>query len=147
MISSFLVLIQKAGMVWVQHCLLKSILVRYMDKVEVCRARSYALVTKNLTGCYTEECTGIFYQFYGKRSVPLEQIRDNIQELYEVARNNEELNFKVVYQSDSNNLNGYSSNDIFEQFVVDIEIPKNIYFNESFKELSKDLLRSDDIER
>ena len=48
--------------------------------------KTYALITKSLEAGYTEPETGITYHKEGFQSVSPEQIRANIDELYEIAR-------------------------------------------------------------
>lgn len=99
------------------------------------QGNAYALPTKNLDPGYVEPKTGICYPRYGARSISLEQIRENIIELYAVARSRPELVFFVCYKASNKNLNGYSSNQIFEQFVRDIEVPDNMRFHNSFRDV------------
>lgn len=103
------------------------------------QGNSYALVTKSLKKGYTEPSTGIKYEREGFKSVSPEMIRDNIDELYEVARQHPEKNFKIAYTFESwangspkKSLNGYNSQEILEMFVRD-DIPPNIVFHESYK--------------
>ena len=93
---------------------------------------TYALPTKNLKAGFVEYKTGITYEKAGPRSISLEQIRDNIAELYQCALNNPDRVFIVVYQKNSNNLNGYSPNEIIGQFLS-MEVPKNMRFHNSFR--------------
>jgi hypothetical protein len=102
---------------------------------------TYALPTKNLKAGYTEKATGITYEKAGKNSISLEQIKENIKELYVVAKNNPQLTFKIVYTNDNNNLNGYSSNEIFDTFIRDIDIPENISFSDTFIPQYKEYLK------
>ncbi|QDF45940.1 hypothetical protein vBVpaPMGD2_1 [Vibrio phage vB_VpaP_MGD2] len=97
------------------------------------QGNTYALPTKNLKAGFTEKCTGITYHRSGKRSIPLSMIRDNILELYSVARSRPELTFVVVYQADASNLNGYSSNEIMDTFIIGMDVPNNILIHESFR--------------
>lgn len=97
------------------------------------QGNSYGLVTKNLKKNFYEKSTGITYTRYGNRSVSLEMIRSNIDELYDCARNHPELKFYVIYKLQSHNgLNGYKSSDILKQFYRE-SIPDNIYFHKSSK--------------
>lgn len=99
------------------------------------QGNSYALVTKNLQKNFHEESTGITYNRYGNCSVSLEMIRDNVDELYDCARNHPHLKFYVIYKLQSHaGLNGYPSSDILKQFHRE-SIPDNIYFHESSKVL------------
>ena len=96
------------------------------------KGNTYALPTKNLRAGYTEKCTGITYKKAGKRSISLEQIRENIAELYEDAVANPNLTYFVVYQKSSNNLNGYSADEIIAQFLS-MPVPDNIRLHNSFR--------------
>ena len=101
------------------------------------QGKSYALVTKNLTQNYLEKETNIIYKRYGERSVSLEQIKENIKDLYCYAEDNKELNFLIAYKLDNKNLNGYSSLEIVEVFDSFI-IPCNIVFHDSFRKYFKE---------
>ena len=99
------------------------------------RGQTYALVTKNLKAGFKEPCTGIVYEKAGKCSVPLfgpDSISSNIHALYVCARNNPKVDFLVSYQSKSNNLNGFSPDDIMEAFIHGKDIPPNVIFHNSF---------------
>ncbi len=93
--------------------------------------QTYALVTKNLKANFYEKVSGITYPNIGHKSVSLDQIATNIQELFECANNNQDKNFYIGYQKCSRNLNGYTSTEIIKLFGSDI--PSNIYLHESFK--------------
>jgi len=100
---------------------------------------TYALVTKNLNSGYTEKSTGITYKKSGYRSVSPEQIRKNIDELYECAIRNPDKDFLITYKYETwpnglpkKSLNGYTSQEILEMFARDF-IPENIIFHESYK--------------
>lgn len=99
--------------------------------------QTYDLVTKNLLAGFTEVLEGgktITYPKSGKSSVSKEMIIENIKELYLCCNNNPELKFFVAYKNDNNNLNGYSSLDMFKMFVdAGAESVYNIYFHDSFK--------------
>tara|TARA_R110002126_G_scaffold287546_1_gene440431 strand:+ start:518 stop:955 length:438 start_codon:yes stop_codon:yes gene_type:complete len=96
------------------------------------QGQTYALPTKNLKAGFYERVSGITYPKAGKCSISLEQIRVNIAELYVCAKEHPDKQFIVVYQKNSNNLNGYSPNDIIKQFLS-LEVPTNMYFHESFR--------------
>ena len=97
------------------------------------QGNAYALPTKNLKAGYIEPATGICYPKAGAQSISLDQIRENIIELYGLARSRSELTFFVCYTASGSNLNGYSPNQIFEQFVRDIDVPSNLRFHNSFR--------------
>lgn len=105
---------------------------------------TYGLITKNLEGKegFFEKETGLVYEKTGFRSVSPKQIRDNINEMYEVARQPEHQNkkFLVTYQYESwpngspkKSLNGYTSQEILEMFAKDQDVPPNIVFHDSYK--------------
>jgi hypothetical protein len=96
------------------------------------QGNTYALPTKNLKAGFYERASGITYENAGKRSITLEQIKDNIIELYKDAHMNPTLTYFVVYQTNSNNLNGYSPNEIIEQFTS-LDMPDNIRIHNSFR--------------
>ncbi len=97
---------------------------------------TYGLVTKNLEKNFYEKETGITYAKTGERSVSPEQIRANIAELYECARENPEKKFFIAYKVDNKNLNGYTSEEMWSFFTDNQNIPDNIRFHESFKKLA-----------
>lgn len=94
---------------------------------------TYGLVTKNLKPNYYEEATGITYTKTGERSVSPEMIRNNIDELYECAKNNPDKKFFVAYMNNSKNLNGYSPKEMWNMFTEGKTVPNNIRFHESFR--------------
>jgi len=105
-------------------------------------SNAYALVTKSLNAGVFEKSTGILYDKEGFRSVSPEQIRANVDELYEIAKQSEHKNkkFLVSYQYESwpngtpkKSLNGYDSQEILEMFAKDKDVPPNIVFHESYK--------------
>lgn len=104
--------------------------------------KTYALITKSLEAGYTEPETGITYHKEGFQSVSPEQIRANVDELYETAKKPEHLDkkFLVTYQYEAwpngtpkKSLNGYTSQEMLEMFAKDKEVPPNIIFHESYK--------------
>jgi hypothetical protein len=106
--------------------------------------KTYALVTKNLNAGFVEKSTGITYKVAGDCSVSKEQISQNIDELYEVAKANPELNFLITFQYETfsdgtpkRSLNGYTSEEMFEMFTKNKQIPANIIFHDSYKEKLK----------
>lgn len=112
------------------------------------QGQTYALVTKNLKAGFVEKSTGITYFKEGLRSVSTLQIKDNVDEMYECARANPDLEFLIPYKhvnedgSQVNNLNGYLPDEIMT-FFVRPDIPENISFHISFKDLLK--LKSDEL--
>jgi hypothetical protein len=92
------------------------------------QGRSYAICTKDLT----------------KRkhpSVSKEYIRAQIGHLYYVAKKNHNLDFYIAYQANSQNLNGYTPDEMAEMFATPILIPEdnlipeNIIFEFNFYQL------------
>ena len=115
---------------------------------------TYGLITKNLEGKegFVEKATGIVYPKAGFRSVSPEQIRDNIDEMYAVARQPEhkDKKFLITYQyntwpngSAKKSLNGYDSQEILELFAKDKDIPPNIVFHDSYKPNLEKLLKKE----
>lgn len=103
--------------------------------------QSYGLVTKNLTAGFTEKATGILYDKDGYCSVSKDQIKANIDELYDFANKSENVNkkFLITFQYETwpngtpkKSLNGYTSEEMFQMFVRD-NIPENIVFHDSYK--------------
>ncbi|WP_210498933.1 A1S_2505 family phage non-structural protein [Vibrio crassostreae] len=95
--------------------------------------KCWLLPTKNLTKDHYEKETGIIYRRYGRRSLTKEQIRSNVVDLYNAARENPDKSFIVAYKRTAKNLNGYSAEEIFRIFTWQIDVPKNIVFHESWK--------------
>ncbi len=112
------------------------------------KGNSYALVTKNLHAGFTEKSTGITYPKEGYCSVSEAQIKSNIDELYECAKQNIEKKFLITFQyetwpngSPKKSLNGYTSEEMFQMFVRN-DIPSNIVFHDSYKEKLEKVLVS-----
>lgn len=119
------------------------------------QGNTYALPTKNLPPHRYKPRTGnvietigpevsnkprtIEYTKTGPKSISLEQIRDNIEDLYLFAERNPHLKFYVAYKASSSNLNGYSANELFFQFTRNIKVPDNIRFHNSFRILENAL--------
>lgn len=108
------------------------------------QGQTYALITKNLKAGFTEKSTGITYAAEGYKSVSEEQVRDNIKEMYDVARSNPNLMFIITYKNDSwpngspkKSLNGYNSHEMFNMLTEGQDIPPNIVFHDSFKPLAR----------
>lgn len=70
----------------------------------------------------------------GKGKYPSEMIRENIKELYQVARNLPWKKFMVAYRSapDEKTLCGYTGRTLFSLFLSAGDIPENIYFSEEW---------------
>lgn len=110
--------------------------------------KSYGLVTKNLNAGFTEKSTGITYNKDGYCSVSEEQIRTNIDELYECAKQNPNKNFLITFQyetwpngSPKKSLNGYTSEEMFQMFVRP-NIPSNIVFHDSYQDKLESVLKA-----
>lgn len=110
--------------------------------------KSYGLVTKNLHAGFTEKSTGITYHKDGYCSVSQDQIRENIDELYECAKQNPNKKFLITFQYETwpngtpkKSLNGYTSEEMFQMFVRS-EIPSNIVFHDSYKDRLEAILNS-----
>lgn len=103
------------------------------------QGQSYALPTKNLTAGFEEKISArkkIVYEKAGEKSISKEQIKENIKEMYKLARKRKDLKFYIAYKNETRNLNGYSSEEMFELFTDKLQIPKNIIFSDTFKDLS-----------
>lgn len=98
---------------------------------------TYGLITKNLKPGFVEPGTGISYDKAGPRSVSPEQIRANIEELYQCARDNPDKTFFIAYKNTGSNLNGYSPQEMWAMFTQGIEVPGNIVFHNSFRVLAQ----------
>lgn len=105
------------------------------------QGKTYAIPTKNLTPNFYEKEKGILYKKYGNKSLTIEQIKENIAELYQAAKENPEKDFLIAYTIDFLNkeqtkfkegLNGYNSFEMLTMFLEQPEIPSNIVFHESY---------------
>lgn len=85
------------------------------------QGQSYAIITKDLT----------------KNTHPSrtpEQIKEQIHNLYEYARENPDEEFLVAYSGKGTNLNAYSNQEMADMFSSE-PIPNNIVFEQEFNEL------------
>lgn len=85
------------------------------------QGQSYAIITKDLT----------------KNTHPSrtpEQIKEQIHNLYEYARENPDKEFLVAYSGKGKNLNAYSNQEMADMFSSE-PIPNNIVFEQEFNEL------------
>lgn len=85
------------------------------------QGQSYAIITKDLT----------------KNTHPSrtpEQIKEQIHNLYEYARENPDKEFLVAYSGKGTNLNAYSNQEMADMFSSE-PIPNNIVFEQKFNEL------------
>lgn len=111
--------------------------------------QTYALITKNLTEWYIEKETGIQYEKQGYKSVSEEQIRKNIDDLYQCAKENPEKDFLIGYKyetwpngSAKKSLNGYDGMDFINMFIRK-DIPQNIIFHESYTKKIEEVLNKE----
>lgn len=103
---------------------------------------SYALPTKNLKKDFVEKFDGktIIYKKSGKKSLTKTQIKSNIKDLYNYALKNSKQKFYIAYRFDNNNLNGYTSEEMFKMFfeVLDTfnnnDLKKQFYFSDTSKD-------------
>lgn len=90
-------------------------------KAEGPQGQSYAIITKDLT----------------KNTHPSrtpEQIKEQIHNLYEYAKENPDKEFLVAYSGKGTNLNAYSNQEMADMFSSE-PIPNNIVFEQEFNEL------------
>lgn len=89
---------------------------------------SYALPTKDLRVTKNR----------GLKSIPPEKIQESIAKLYEVARKNPDLKFKVAYKNtDSTSLNGYTGYEMIDMFESVSDRPSNLIFSEEWVDTGK----------
>ena len=88
------------------------------------QGQSYALPTKDLR----------VKENNGYRSIPGEQIIENIKKLYECAREHPDKKFCIAYRNgvDQKTLNGYTGYEMMRMFLDAGEIPENIYISEEW---------------
>lgn len=87
------------------------------------QGNAYALPTKDLRVKVN----------YGYRSISPETIIESIKKLYECAKQNSEMNFKVAYRNtDKASLNGYTGYEMIDMFLKAAPIPDNIWFSEEW---------------
>lgn len=86
------------------------------------QGQSYAIITKDLTKSVHP-------------SISKENIIQQIKELYEYAKKNEDKEFLIAYKI-GKNLNSYTSQEMAEMFSS-FSIPENIIFEENFSTLLK----------
>jgi hypothetical protein len=99
--------------------------------------QTYGIITKNLTMNFRETLKNgdvILYDKVGARSISREDIIENIEEFLADCWLHPELKFFIAYTNDNNNLNGYSSLEMFNMFMeAGAEKMDNVYFHESFR--------------
>lgn len=88
------------------------------------QGNAYALPTKDLR---VKENNSI-------RSIPVEQITENIRKMYDVARQNPSKQFKVAYTHGLNetSLNGYTGAEMIKMFKDAGPIPSNVIFSKNW---------------
>ena len=90
------------------------------------QGNSYAIPTKDLR----------VMEKHGYRSIPLEDIIENIRKMYECAIDNPGKKFKVAYRNgpDEYTLCGYTGKELMGMFkeACDGNYPDNIYFSEEW---------------
>ena len=88
------------------------------------QGNAYALPTKDLR---VKENNSM-------RSIPAEQITENIRKMYDVARQNPSKYFKVAYTHGLNNtsLNGYTGAEMIKMFKDAGPIPSNVIFSKNW---------------
>lgn len=88
------------------------------------QGKAYALPTKDLR---VKENNGF-------RSIPPEQITENIRKMYEVAQQNPDKQFKVAYTNglDKITLNGYTGAEMIKMFKDAGPIPSNVIFSKNW---------------
>ena len=96
---------------------------------------SYGLVTKNLKKGYYDSINNKIYNNIGCRRLEEDDIKININKLYEFANLYSYKEFLIAYTRKGINLNGYSSIEMAKMFNVSENIPNNIIFEEEFYEL------------
>jgi len=90
------------------------------------QGRSYAIATKDLRKKVHP-------------SISVEEIEDQIRTLYKYATEYDELDFYIIYDGTSPNLNNYSNEEMAKMFAC-ADIPENIIFEETFYELIKEIV-------
>lgn len=111
------------------------------------QGQTYALITKNLKAGYHEKATGITYATEGYKSLSAEQISENVKELYQCAKQHPDKFFIMAYKNETwpngsskKSLNGYTSEEMFELFMNNGDVPDNVILHNSFKPLAKNYL-------
>lgn len=87
------------------------------------QGQSYAICTKDISS-------------YPHKSIAKSSIYNQITKLYEYARIHSDLKFYIPYRGHGTNLNGYTPKEMAELFSQP-NIPENIIFEKTFKELIK----------
>ena len=84
---------------------------------------SYALPTKDI-------------RVPGTRSISKEQIKLNIEKMYETAKSMPDKKFMVAYRTTENevSLNGYSGLEMVEMFMSH-DVPENVWFSDEWRQI------------
>ncbi len=87
------------------------------------QGNSYALPTKDLR----------IKKNGGLKSISPKKIVESIEKLYDVARNNSDMLFKVAYRNtDEKSLNGYTGFEMIDMFNKAGDIPENVIFSKEW---------------
>lgn len=113
--------------------------------------RGTALIARNHFGAIYGQASGLMGNAYGLVTKDLSRgkgliaksiIKENIQKLFDTAKQNPHLKFYIAYQltgSDivdrGQNLSGYSNNDFVELFTGFNDIPENIIFHKGYEKI------------
>lgn len=108
------------GSARVAYCLFGAI----YGQAEGLQGQSYAIITKDLTVSKDKQL----------RSRTPKQIKEQIKKLYVFAEENKDKEFLIPYTANSENLNGYSAEEMSNMFSS-FNIPENIIFESSFADL------------
>ena len=90
-------------------------------QAEGIQGKTYGIITKDLTKSKHPSRT-------------VDQIKDQISNLYKFAIEHPDKEFLVAYSKEGSNLNAYSSKEMADMFSS-LDIPKNMVFEEKFSKL------------
>jgi hypothetical protein len=97
------------------------------------QGNAYALPTKDLR----------IKENKGLKSISSEQIINNIEKLYNVAKENPDKEFKIGYRNTNEiSLNGYTGLEMIDMFIKAGKIPSNIIFSEEWVNTEKFIQQS-----
>jgi ribonuclease HI len=92
------------------------------------QGNAYALPTKDLR---VKDNKGL-------KSIPPQQIVNNIKKLYAAAKNNPDKSFKVAYRNvETKSLNGYTGLEMMDMFIQAGPIPGNVVFSKEWVNTGK----------
>lgn len=87
------------------------------------QGNAYALPTKDLR----------VIENYGLRSIPPEQITENVKRMYDCARSHPDKEFKIGFRNtDDVTLNGYSGWEMIDMFLAAGTAPDNVWISEEW---------------